>query len=140
MIWAAYFLIPVFLIRFIEMKPGIPLPSVFWLFGAFILFCGLTHLIDALMFYWPAYRLNGLLRFFTAIISWATVIALARFLPQALQLKTSNEFEEALREREAAEKSLLEKVKELSTMNELMVNRELKMKDLEEEIARLKSK
>src|SRR5258706_16010873 len=72
-VWAAYFVIPVFLIKLVRQRPGIPFPVVFWLFGAFILFCGLTHLMDATMFWWPAYRLNGLVRFATAIISWATI-------------------------------------------------------------------
>ena len=138
-IWGAYFLIPLFLIRFIEKKPGVPLPTVFWLFGAFILLCGLTHLLDAIMFYWPAYRLNGLIRFFTAIISWATVIALAKFLPQALKLKTSDEFEKALKDRELAEKLILEKNEELSNINRIMVDRELKIKELKEEINRLEN-
>src|SRR6478752_3161432 len=69
MIWGAYFVIPIFLIRLIQKRPGLPFPTVFWLFGAFILLCGLTHLVDATMFWWPAYRFNGLIRFFTALVS-----------------------------------------------------------------------
>jgi len=102
-IWAAYFVIPIFLIQFIRKKPGIPLPTVFWLFGAFILFCGLTHLMDAIIFWWPAYRLSAMLRFMTAVISWVTIFAIYKFLPVALALRTPKDFEEELGERKKSE-------------------------------------
>jgi two-component system, chemotaxis family, sensor kinase Cph1 len=119
-IWAAYFLIPVFLIRLINKRPGIPFPAVFWLFGAFILFCGLTHLIDAAMFWWPAYRLNGLMRFATAIVSWATIYALFKIFPSALALKTSQEFNAELTERKKVEEQLLVYTQELELKNKEM--------------------
>ena len=106
LIWAAYFTIPIILIKFIRQKKNIPLTGVFLLFGAFILMCGLTHLLDALMFYWPAYRLSSLLRMATAIISWFTVFALFKVMPQALKLKTSKEFEAELEERKRMESEL----------------------------------
>ena len=102
-IWAAYFVIPIFLIRFIKKKPNIPLPSVFWLFGAFIVFCGLTHLMDAITFWWPAYRLSAMLRFTTAIVSWGTIVAMYKYIPVALSLKTSKDFETELLERKKSE-------------------------------------
>lgn len=102
-IWAAYFVIPVFLIQFIRKKPNIPLPTVFWLFGAFILFCGLTHLMDAIIFWWPNYRLSALLRMLTAIVSWITVIAIYKYMPVALRLRTSEDFEAKLLEHKNAE-------------------------------------
>lgn len=106
-IWAAYFVIPVFLVQFIRKKPNIPLPTVFWLFGAFILFCGITHLMDAIIFWWPAYRLSAMLRFFTAGISWVTVVAIYKFLPVALALKTSEDFETELFERKKSESKFM---------------------------------
>ena len=102
-IWAAYFVIPIFLIQFIKKKPNIPLPSVFWLFGAFIVFCGLTHLMDAIIFWWPAYRLSAMLRFITAIVSWGTIVAMYKYIPVALSLKTSKDFETELLERKKSE-------------------------------------
>nr|WP_293837419.1 ATP-binding protein [uncultured Arsenicibacter sp.] len=110
-IWGAYMAIPLILIRFIIVKQGIPLRSVFWLFGAFILLCGLTHLVDATMFWWPAYRFNALIRFLTGLISIATVIALIKYFDQALGLRTSEEYERELNYRQRA-------VQELSRSNE----------------------
>jgi hypothetical protein len=86
-IWLAYFAIPVILIWFIQRNRNMPFLPVFWLFVAFILFCGSTHAIDALIFWWPAYRLSALLRFATALASILTVFALIRDLPKALDMK-----------------------------------------------------
>ena len=106
-IWAAYFVIPFFIIKFIKAKPNIPLPKVFWLFGAFILFCGLTHLIDAIIFWWPGYRLSALLRFITAIVSWLTIVAIYKYIPTALRLRTTKDFEAELRERKKSESKFM---------------------------------
>ena len=42
----------------------------------FILACGTGHLLEAIIFWHPVYRLSGLVKAFTAIVSWGTVIAL----------------------------------------------------------------
>ena len=41
-------------------------PSFFLLFAAFILACGTTHLMEATIFWWPAYRLAGVIKLITA--------------------------------------------------------------------------
>ncbi len=114
-IWLAYFIIPVIIIYFIQRRPDIPFLPVFWLFGAFIIFCGATHILDALMFWWPAYRLSALVRFFTAIVSFVTVFALIRDLPKLLQITSlnsennqPNEIEEYRSKIKALEKELSE--------------------------------
>lgn len=116
-IWLAYFAIPVLLIKFVTQKRDIPLPSVFWLFGAFILLCGLTHLMDAAMFWWPAYRLNGFMRFLTACVSWLTVFSIVKILPQAFALKSTRELEVEIAARKKVEKKLNEYAIELERKN-----------------------
>ena len=110
-IWLAYMAIPLILIRFVTLKKGVPMPSVFLLFGAFILLCGATHLLDAIMFWWPAYRLNALIRFLTGVVSVATVTALIYYFKEAVGLRTSREYERELLFRQQA-------VQELSRSNE----------------------
>ncbi|MGA0556414.1 sensor histidine kinase [Larkinella sp. VNQ87] len=112
-IWLAYMAIPMILIRFIFIKKGVPLAGVFWLFGAFILFCGLTHLIDAAMFWIPAYRINALIRFLTAVVSVATVIALIRYFHEAVGLRTSKEYDRELSYRQLAMQELSRSNQEL---------------------------
>ncbi len=105
-IWAAYFAIPTALFFILSKKKDIPLPGIFWLFMAFIMLCGTTHLIDAIIFWWPAYRLSALMRFITAVVSLVTVISLLKVIPDVLKLKTSTEYERELAERVKAEQEL----------------------------------
>ncbi|MGC3969474.1 MAG: ATP-binding protein [Pirellulales bacterium] len=80
---------------------------MFVLFGAFILACGTTHLIDATIFWWPAYRFSGLVKFITALVSWATVFALIPNVPRVL----------AMRSPESLEKEVVERTSELNELN-----------------------
>ncbi|AMV34907.1 Aerobic respiration control sensor protein ArcB [Pirellula sp. SH-Sr6A] len=88
-IFTAYFAIPCVLLFFILRKKDLPFPKVIWLFAAFILACGLGHLIEASIFWWPVYRFSGLVKCLTAIVSWVTVIVLVRIMPIALRLPSS---------------------------------------------------
>lgn len=42
----AYFSIPMALVRFVQRRPDAPFPQLFWLFGGFIIACGMTHLME----------------------------------------------------------------------------------------------
>src|SRR5688572_2112985 len=75
-VWSAYFAIPCLLAFFVLRRRDAPFRGVFVLFCAFILACGTTHLMEAVIFWWPAYRLAGVIKFVTAVISWGTVLAL----------------------------------------------------------------
>jgi len=118
-IWASYFLIPVLLIRMITKRQDVPFLKIFWLFGAFIILCGTTHLIDAIIFWWPAYRLSAFVRFLTAIISVFTVMALYKVLPQVFSLRTVAELEHEINERKAIEIKL--------EANEIVLNNSLEL-------------
>ena len=98
-IWSAYFTIPLILVYFVYRRRDIPFRSIFLLFGAFILACGTTHLMDAIIFWWPAYRLAGMIKLITAIASWATVFALFPIIPKALTLRSPNAMEEEVKRR-----------------------------------------
>jgi chemotaxis family two-component system sensor kinase Cph1 len=96
-IWGAYFAIPIIIIIFIKnRKEKLPFKKVFWAFILFILACGTTHFVDAIMFWYPAYRLSAFLLLGTAIISWGTVYILIKILPEALNLKSAAQLEEII--------------------------------------------
>jgi len=78
--------IPATLAYFIFRKKDVPFLPIFWLFAAFIFSCGTTHLLEAGIFWWPAYRLSGIVKLLTAVVSWATVLALLPVIPKALAL------------------------------------------------------
>ncbi len=100
-IWSAYFAIPILLLFFAGRRPDIPFRRVFLLFGAFILACGTTHLLEAIIFWWPVYRFAGLVKLATALISWATILFLIRVIPEALALRSPAMLEQEVARRTA---------------------------------------
>jgi PAS domain S-box-containing protein len=112
-VWSAYTAIPAVLLYFAWRKRTVPFRAIFVLFGAFILACGLTHLFDAIMFWWPAYRLLGLVECLTAVVSWATVLALVPIVPKALALRSPADLEREVAARRSAEAELQKANQEL---------------------------
>ncbi len=53
------------------------------------------------MFWWPAYRLAGVLKLVTALVSWGTVLALIPITPRALAMRGPDELERRVSERTA---------------------------------------
>jgi len=98
-IWAAYAAIPFVLVYFLKRRPDLPFKMIFLLFGAFILACGTTHLIDVILFWHPIYRFAGIVKVFTAIVSWGTVFALIRIFPAAIKMRSPNELEQEIQAR-----------------------------------------
>jgi PAS domain S-box-containing protein len=86
-IWLAYVSIPLALFYFTRRR-DLPFPRLFILFALFILACGTTHLIDALIFEYPIYRFAGVMKLVTAVVSWATVIALVPAIPRVMHAVT----------------------------------------------------
>ena len=106
LIWLSYIAIPFVLVYFIRRRSDMPFPWIFWLFGAFIVLCGTTHLMEVVLFYWPHYRLAGLIKLATAIASVSTVIALVPVTPVALALRNPRELEREIAERQRVEDAL----------------------------------
>ncbi|MGI4803300.1 MAG: sensor histidine kinase [Janthinobacterium lividum] len=102
----AYFAIPFFLIRLLIKRKDIPLNGVVILFLAFVFLCGLTHLIDAIIFWWPAYRLSAVLRFATAIVSVIAVYGLNQAFPMLLGLRSVRELKIEIEKRKKTEERL----------------------------------
>ncbi|MCG8601932.1 MAG: ATP-binding protein [Verrucomicrobiales bacterium] len=86
-----------------------------WLFALFILACGVGHLIEATIFWNPWYRLSGVSKAFTALVSWATAIAIMFKLPEALQIPSMASMNNQLRESLDSEHQA---VKELERSNQ----------------------
>ncbi len=105
LIWSAYFAIPLLIFNYIR-KKEVPFHRVFYLFGTFIFACGTTHLLDALIFWEPLYRLSALVRLGTGIVSWLTVLTLLQVLPIAFAMRTSTDFEKEIEKRKTIEQEL----------------------------------
>ncbi|MBI1373107.1 MAG: hypothetical protein GC159_10280 [Phycisphaera sp.] len=143
--FGAYTAIPCVLAYFIIKRRDIPFPRIFWLFCAFIFACGTVHLIEAVIFWWPVYRLSALVKAITAIVSWATVLAMIPIIPTALSLpglaKINERLEDEIAERARTEEALqqradaLEKLtSELERFSRVAVGREQRIVDLKREV------
>ena len=108
LIWAAYYAIPILIISFIIRKQKQKFAKIGWLFASFILACGFTHLLDALTFWYPMYRLSALVRFVTAVISLVTLYNLSKLLASIAKLKSGEELEAEIEYRKKLESELLE--------------------------------
>jgi PAS domain S-box-containing protein len=64
----------------------IPFSWMFLAFGAFIVACGLTHLMEVWTLWEPRYWLAGELKLITAVASVATAVALPPLVPRVLAL------------------------------------------------------
>ena len=68
----AYFSIPIALAFVAARRPDLKYGWVAYLFVAFILACGATHLMSIFTLWVPAYGIEGLIKLVTAILSVAT--------------------------------------------------------------------
>ena len=93
LITLAYFSIPLTLLHFLRKKKDVPFNWVFLGFGAFILACGTTHLMEIWTIWNASYWLAGIIKAVTAVTSVSTAIALVWVVPQALALRTPEELE-----------------------------------------------
>lgn len=119
MIWSAYFAIPLLILRYITKRKDVRFNKIFVLFASFILACGSTHLLDAIIFWFPVYRLSALVRFITGTISWITVFTLVRFLPIAFSYRSSEEMETEIDQRKKAEDELRIKNQQLNEAQQI---------------------
>lgn len=112
-IFGAYAAIPISITAYIlSKKQEVAFPKLYYLFAGFILSCGFTHLVEASIFWHPWYRFSALVKVTTAVLSWATVGALIKILPAAMQLpgttKLNEQLRQEVRERQESEAALQE--------------------------------
>jgi two-component system sensor histidine kinase/response regulator len=115
----AYLSIPAMLVYFVRQKQ-IPFSRIFVLFAAFIILCGIGHLLEIWTLWHPAYWLSGFEQAATAIVSCYTAAEMANLLPQFLSLRTPTELETLnqelqtqIAERQHAESDLRESQEQL---------------------------
>ncbi|KAF7805239.1 protein EIN4 [Senna tora] len=91
----AYFSIPVELLYFVS-RANLPFKWVFLQFIAFIVLCGLTHLLNAYTYYGPhSFQLVlslTIAKLLTALVSCATAITLFTLIPLLLKIKVRELF------------------------------------------------
>ena len=91
----SYFSMPVALGYFARKRQDFPYRWLLWMFAAFILACGSTHLMGAVVLWQPMYGLDALLKAVTAVVSLATAIAIWPLLPHALKIPSPAQLQQA---------------------------------------------
>ncbi|MBY0511475.1 MAG: HAMP domain-containing histidine kinase [Rhodospirillaceae bacterium] len=107
----AYFSIPVALLTFARRRKNLPMGWVFYMFVAFILWCGITHLISIWTLWSPQYGLEAAAKVVTALVSTVTAIALWSLIPKALKIPSTQDLhaKNVALEREIEDRKAIEK-------------------------------
>lgn len=96
----SYLIIPAVLVYLVLVKKPVMFRNMVLLFAGFIVACGITHIMDILTIWYGSYRLEGVIKLTTAIISTITAILLIPLLPKMLALRSPDELEALNRELE----------------------------------------
>jgi len=102
----AYSSIPFALAVFVSKRPDVQYSWVFWSFAAFILACGMTHVMSIWTLWVPDYALEGAVKVVTAVASISTAIALWLLLPKVLAYPTPAQFQRVDRALSETERQL----------------------------------
>lgn len=109
----AYFSIPVALVYFVRRRSDLTFSWMFWMFAAFIMLCGTTHVFGVWALWQPVYKLDGIVKAVTGIVSLATAVLLWPLIPRALAIPSPSMLEQRVRER-TAELALAKEERELA--------------------------
>lgn len=155
----SYYSIPFGLVYFVRKREDIVFNWMFLMFASFIFACGTTHFMDIWTTWNGTYRLAGIVKLITAVISSVTAILLWPLISRALEMPSAGEMrseieqsiraQEALQaahhslevrvhdrttELEASNRILREKTETLERFNRVTRDRELEMARLKNEI------
>ncbi len=95
LICLSYYAIPLVLVYFVRKRRDLPFNWLFLLFGAFIVCCGTTHLMEIWTLWHPDYWLAGFIKALTAGVSVYTVLLLVPLVPKILALPSPSDMEKA---------------------------------------------
>ena len=90
----AYASIPIMLVSLVYRR-DIPFNSIFLMFGAFIIACSATHVMNIWTLWHPTYWLSGSLKAITAFFSMYTTVELVPLIPVALAFRCPVQLERA---------------------------------------------
>lgn len=125
LIFLSYVSIPITLLYILHIRKDLIFSKVMALFGAFVLLCGITHMMAVWNVWHGAYWLSGTLKAFAAIVSVATAYMLWKLVPTLKNIPTVEKLQIEVGKRQAVESRLHEKAKiqaveskQLSKLNE----------------------
>lgn len=108
LIAASYFSIPAAMVYFARKRVDIQFRGLLLLFSAFIVLCGLTHLVSIYVVWHGAYGVLAAVKAATAIVSVVTAYQLYKILPLALDLPSPKQLHDAEQQVERVESRQVE--------------------------------
>jgi signal transduction histidine kinase/CheY-like chemotaxis protein len=130
----AYFSIPLIIFSFVRKRRDLPFQMVFLMFGAFIVACGTTHILEVSSIWIPHYWLSGWVKAATALISLVTAVAMVRIAPRALDLPSPAELKKL---NESLEERVQARTVDLAAANDLLSKVITQREQAEAEVRRL---
>ena len=127
----SYFSIPIALIVFIRKRKDVAFSWIFLMFAAFILLCGTTHVIGMWDLWEPMYKIDGVVKAITALVSVATALSLWPLIPKALAMPSPAMLEERVKERTA-------ELAQANAERQVLLDRETSLRDAAEKANLLK--
>lgn len=103
-------------------RPILPMPDMVLAFGMFIFACGCTHILDAMSFYWPAYRFFTIVELLTATVSLYTALRLPSAVRHIFSLPTPEEYRVQTAELEQAVQEREETIRQAKVVNDRLAN------------------
>ena len=95
LIFLSYAAIPLALVGFLRRRPDLRYRGLVGLFAAFILLCGLTHLVSVMTLWVPIYPIQGLLKLATGLVSALTAVVLFRMIPKLVEIPSPSQLSDA---------------------------------------------
>jgi two-component system NtrC family sensor kinase len=89
----AYAWIPLTLVYIVKKRQDIPFDWLFFLFGGFIVSCGMTHLMNIWTLWHPDYWLSGFIKACCASISLTTGVIMVPLIPKVLAIPSPAQLE-----------------------------------------------
>ena len=129
-ITVAYYAIPFVLLRVVLKRKEALFRRLAVLFVLFIAACGTTHVLEVWTIWHPMYRLEGVVKAVTAVLSVVTALVLVRLRPQIMQLPSLAEIEKEIVERRMAEKGARANEERLRLFGESVEDYAIYMLDL----------
>jgi signal transduction histidine kinase len=103
----SYYSIPWAMYVFVRRRRDLPFPWLFGLFATFIFGCGTTHAFEVATVWTPVYRISGMMKLATGVVSAVTAGLLWPLIPRALALPSPQALKLEINERKRAEEELL---------------------------------
>jgi PAS domain S-box-containing protein len=126
----AYYAIPIVLLRVVLKRKEAIFRRVAVLFVLFIAACGTTHVLEIWTIWHPMYRLEGVVKAVTAVLSILTALVLVRLRSRILQMPGIAEIEKEIKERRRAETVALANEERLRLLGESVEDYAIYMLDV----------